>query len=166
MTTWAPVQPQLGMETELGDFDEYEVRVYDVSRNRRLVAAIELISPANKDRPESRHQFVAKCAALLKQDVCVVLVDFVAIREFNLYAELLALTGQSDPSLGNTPPSMYVVTCRWRPYKATHVLETWSHVLSLNHPLPVVPLWLSEKLAVPLDLESSYEQTCRDLRIT
>jgi len=166
VTSWAPVQPTLVMETELGDFDEYEVRVYDVRRNRRLVAAIELISPANKDRPESRHQFVAKCAALLKQDVCVVLVDFVTNREFNLYAELLELTGQTDPSLGKNPPSMYAVTCRWRPHKATHVLETWSHVLSLNHPLPVVPLWLSEELAVPLDLESSYEQTCRDLRIS
>jgi hypothetical protein len=28
-----------------------------------------------------------------------------------------------------------------------------------------LPLWLSEELAVPLDLEASYEQTCRDLRI-
>jgi len=82
VTTWEPVQPTLVMETELGDFDEYEVRIYDVRRNRRLVAAIELISPGNKDRPESRHQCVAKCAALLKQNVCVVLVDFVMIREF------------------------------------------------------------------------------------
>jgi hypothetical protein len=32
-------------------------------------------------------------------------------------------------------------------------------------PLPCLPLWLTEDLAVPLDLEASYEQTCRDLRI-
>ena len=82
ITTWAPSEPSLLMETELCDVDEYEVRVYDASRNRRLVAAIELISPANKDRPESRNQFVAMCAASLRQHVSVVLVDIVSSRAF------------------------------------------------------------------------------------
>jgi hypothetical protein len=31
--------------------------------------------------------------------------------------------------------------------------------------LPTLPLWLTEDFAIPLDLEASYEQTCRDLRI-
>ncbi len=66
---WAPAQPTLAVETELADFDEYEVRVYDVRGGRRLVAAVEIISPANKDRVENRHQFTAKCAALLRQGV-------------------------------------------------------------------------------------------------
>jgi len=39
------------------------------------------------------------------------------------------------------------------------VLEAWSQ------PLPVLPLWLSEELAVSLDLEASYEQPYQDLRI-
>ena len=39
--------------------DEYEVRVYDEKRHCRLVAAVEIVSPANKDRPEHRHAFVA-----------------------------------------------------------------------------------------------------------
>jgi hypothetical protein len=36
------------------DQEHYEVRVYDTQRHRRLVAAIEIVSPANKDRPEHR----------------------------------------------------------------------------------------------------------------
>ncbi len=52
------------VETELPDADEYEVRVYDARRGRRLVAAVEIVSPSNKDRPEHRRVFVAKCAAL------------------------------------------------------------------------------------------------------
>src|SRR5205823_14316081 len=36
------------------DWDEYEVRVCDAKRDRSLVAAVELISPAHKDRPEHR----------------------------------------------------------------------------------------------------------------
>jgi hypothetical protein len=164
-SVWAPSQPTLVMETDLGDYDEYEVRVYDASRNRRLVAAIELISPANKDRPQSRRQLVAKCAALLREQVSVMLVDIVGSRAFNLYAELLEITGQRDPAFGNKPPSMYACACRWRPRGESHVLETWNSELVLAQSLPTLPLWLSEELAVPLNLESSYEQTCRDLRI-
>src|SRR5262249_2502662 len=80
--SWAPAEPSLAVETGMADPDEYEVRVYDAQRGRRLVAAVEIISPANKDRPESRVQFVAKCAALLRQHVSVVLVDLVTAREF------------------------------------------------------------------------------------
>lgn len=162
---WSAAEPTLAIETELGDFDEYEVRVYDASRDRRLVAAIELISPANKDRPESRQQFVSKCAALLRQHVSVVLVDVVPTRDFNFYAELLELIGQRDPALGTAPPAMYAVACRWRPRGVRNFFEAWNHPLKLGQRLPTLPLWLSETLAVPLDLDASYEKTCLDLRI-
>ncbi len=46
---------------------EYEVLIFDQERDRRLVAAVELVSPANKDRPESRRVLVTKCAALLRR---------------------------------------------------------------------------------------------------
>jgi hypothetical protein len=149
----------------MADADEYEVRVYDVQRERRLVAAVELVSPANKDRPETRAQFVAKCAAMLRQRVSVVLVDVVTVRGFNLYAELLEWVGGRDRALGDDPPATYAAACRWRPRGARRWLEAWSRPLEVGQPLPVLPLWLSEELAIPLDLEASYEQTCRDLRI-
>lgn len=69
---------------DLPDQDEYEVRVYDTRYGRRLVAAVEIVSPANKDRPESRRLFVTQCVALLRQHVCVALVDPVTIRRANL----------------------------------------------------------------------------------
>lgn len=162
---WAPAEPSLAVETELADFDEYEVRVYDAARGRRLVAAVEVVSPANKDRPESRRQFVAKCAALLRQSVSVTLVDLVTARDANLYADLLDWVGERDPSLGDHPPGVYAVACRWRPRGASRWLEAWNRPLAVGRPLPTLPLWLGEGLAVPLDLEASYEQTCRDLRI-
>ncbi|MCA9130409.1 MAG: DUF4058 family protein [Planctomycetales bacterium] len=162
---WVAPKPSLELQTELGDCDEYEVRVYDASRDRRLVAAIELISPANKDRPETRSQFVFKCAALLRQGVCVVLVDVVTSKDFNLYAELLSLIGGRDPALTEPPKSTYAVSCRWHPRGAENWLQTWCHTLRVGQPLPTLPLWLTSELAISLDLENSYEQTCRDLRI-
>lgn len=165
VVAWAPAEPTLAVETELSDFDEYEVRVYDTRRGRRLVAAVELISPANKDRPEHRSQFTAKCAALLRQGVSLALVDVVTARNVNLYADLLALIGQSDRSLGEQPSAIYAVACRWAPRGRRGWLETWHRELKVGLPLPCLPLWLTEDLAVPLDLEASYEQTCRDLRL-
>jgi len=159
---WAPAAPTLAVETELADADEYEVREYDTQRGRRLVAAVELISPANKDRPESRGQFVAKCAALLRERVSVVLVDVVTVRDFNLYAELLQLIGERDPAMRD---AIYAVACRWCPRGASRWLEAWSRPLAVGEALPTLPLWLSDELAIPLDLEASYEQTCHDLRI-
>ena len=162
---WPDMQPTLTLETELADPDEYEVRIYDARRKRRLVAAVELVSPSNKNRPEARAQFVSKCAALLRQSVSVVLVDVVTTRHANLYAELLDWVGGRDAALGDVPPATYATACRWRPVGTRTVLEAWSRPLVVGQALPTLPLWLAEDLAVPLDLEASYEQTCRDLQI-
>lgn len=163
---WAPPQPTLTIETDLTDQYEYEVRVYDQSRGRVLVAAVELVSPANKDRPENRRAFVTKCAALLQQDVCVSIVDLVTTRNFNLYVDLLAEFDAVDPSFEPDPPATYAVTCRGRNIASRSRLETWAYPLKVGEPLPTLPLWLSADLCVSLDLEPSYEDACRVLRIT
>jgi hypothetical protein len=154
-----------GVTTDLPAQDEYEVLVYDSKRGRRLVAAIEIVSPANKARPEHRAAFVAKCVALLEKQVSVVIVDLVTTRHFNLYSELLELIDQTDPALGDEPPSLYAVACRTTKKGKAWLLETWAHMLTLGQPLPTLPLWLADNLALPLDLEESYEQTCQVLRI-
>lgn len=118
---WAPTEPTLALETELANFDEYEVQIFDTRYGRRLVAAIEIISPANKDRPESRRQFVAKCASLVRQGICVVLVDLVTSHNFNLYAELLDWIGQKDDTLTQPSACTYATTCRWRSTNSSQI---------------------------------------------
>ena len=44
-------------------------------------------------------------------------------------------------------------------------LQAWPAPLALGQPLPTLPLWLTDTLYVPLDLERSYEQACEDLSI-
>jgi len=163
---WAPARPSLAVETSLPDFDEYEVRIYDAKRGRHLVAAIEIVSPGNKDRPEHRNAFIAKCAALLQKGVAVSIVDLVTVRQFNLYAEVLAFIGLSDPTLSDPSPHIYATSCRWVKKEKRAIFEAWSHVLNIGQPLPTLPLWLTADIVVPLDLEQSYEQTCHDLWIT
>jgi hypothetical protein len=163
---WAPAQPSVAVETTLPDYDEYEVRIFDARRGRHLVAAIEIVSPANKDRPEHRNVFVAKCVALLQKGVAVSIVDPVTVKQFNLYSQLLDAIGHADLTLPDPPPHVYAASCRWTRQGKRTLLEAWSHVLKLEEPLPTLPLWLSKDIVVPLDLEQSYEQACSDLWIT
>ena len=44
-------------------------------------------------------------------------------------------------------------------------LDTWFYPTALGQPLPTLPIWLDVDLGVFLDLEASYEETCRVLRI-
>lgn len=159
-------RPTLTLETDLPEQYAYEVRVFDKERGRRLVAAVEIVSPGNKDRPESRRAFVAKTAALLQQGVCVSVVDLVTARQFNLYADLLALIGRTDPALGPAPPATYAATCRGRTaVDRRPLLDLWYAPLAVGRPLPGLPLWLTDDIGVTLDLEASYEETCRVLQI-
>jgi hypothetical protein len=163
---WSATRPLLDIEADWPDQYEYEVLIFDQERERRLVAAVELVSPANKDRPESRRALVTKCAALLRQGVGLALVDLVTVRRFNLYAELLAWIGQHDPSLGEEPPPTYAAALRFQKAARRTRLQTWPHPLVVGQSLPTLPLWLSADRSVPLDLEASYEDTCRLLRLT
>src|SRR5438552_3705903 len=141
---WAPPRPTLTVVTDLPTQDVYEVLVYDEKRHCRLVAAVEIVSPANKDRPEHRHAFVSKCAGLLRERVSVVVVDVVTTRAQNLYGELLDLIGQSDPSLSPEPPPLYATACRLTKRENEWLLEAWAQSLGLGRPLPTVPLWLAD----------------------
>lgn len=166
VATVAPPEPTLTLEADLSEQDEFEVRVYDPERGRQLVAAIEIVSPSNKDRPENRRAFVAKVAALLQKDVCVSVVDLVTIRQFNLYADLLELIGRTDPQLGATPPHLYSVTIRTRKRpERRSLLDLWYYPMTLGQPLPTLPIWLNTDLRVLLPLEPGYEETCRLLHI-
>jgi hypothetical protein len=153
------------LEADLSSFDEYEVRIYDAERGRQLVAAIEFVSPANKNRPEHRRLFAGKCATLLAKRVSVIIVDVVTDRHFNLYGDLLDHIGHTDPALAPEPPGLYAAACRWKEQRRRDRFETWFHPLAVGQPLPTLPLWLDDDLAIPLDLETTYEETCRVLHL-
>lgn len=161
----APPRPSWVVETDVPEEDEYEVQIYRAEEQRELVAVIEIVSPANKDRPDKRRAFVGKCGALLRKGIAVSIVDLVTIRHANLYAELMAFIDHPDPTLGQEPPSIYASTCRWTPNaEGTRArLEAWWNALAVGQPLPILPLWLNDEPVVPLDLDASYEQACRDL---
>lgn len=158
-------QPTVSADIDIGDQHEYEVLIYDVEREKTLVAAVEFVSPGNKDRAEHRQAFVAKCSARLQQHVGLAIVDVVTDRTGNLYAELLGELGVTDPTLGVEPPSLYAASCRTRTNKHRNRFDAWAYPVVLGQPLPALPLWYAPDRAVTLDLEGSYEDTCHLLGI-
>ncbi len=169
-TAVAP-HPTLTLDTELTEEDEFEVRIYDTRYERDLVAAIELVSPRNKDRWESRRAFIGKVASLLQRGICVSIVDLVTNRRFSLYSELLKYLGRNDPTFGPTPPHLYAVTLRGRrlesrmPARGRTLLDLWHYPMEIGQPMPTLPIWLETEMRVLLPLETSYEDTCKFLHI-
>lgn len=161
---WAPPHPTLSIATSLPAQDRYEVLVYDQKRNCRLVAAVEIVSPANKDRPESRQAFVAKCVTLLGERVSIVIVDVVTTREHKVYVDLLEAIGHSGVA-AHPAPALYASACRLT-RRSDWLLETWVQPLTIGEELPTMPLWLADDLAVPLELNEGYERSCEILGIS
>ena len=116
-----------------------------------------------KDRAEARSAFVSKCHAFLQQEVCVAIVDPVTERAANLYAELAERIGARPPATAGR--SIYAVSFRARSSGRRQQVQAWEHALEVGAPLPTLPLWISESQYVPLELERTYEETCKGLRI-
>ena len=133
----------------------------------QLRAAIELVSPANKDRASHRRAFAVKCAGYLQQGVAVVIVDVVTERTANLHAALVDILGLTltPPLAWCAPSSLYAVA--YRPTRSADVqrLDVRPEALAVGAILPTMPLWLSDALCLPLALEESYRATCAALRI-
>ncbi|MBY0528291.1 MAG: DUF4058 family protein [Gemmataceae bacterium] len=160
---WVPPAPGLAVAIELPAVDTVEVQVFADDGDPRLTAAIELISPRNKDRPQARQTFAAKCVGYLQQGSSVVVVDTVTTRRADLNAVILSLLGIDAAAL---PPGLSAVSYRAVGQdEEAQQLQVWPAPLALGLPLPTLPLWIASDFSVPLDLEASYQAACTDLRI-
>jgi hypothetical protein len=163
---WSPPRPKIAAPVSFARLDSYEIRVYQDLGGAELRAAIELVSPANKDRVGSRRTFAAKCAGYLKHGIGVVIVDIVTARRSNLHAELFeALEVKRRSPTWESDTGLYAVSYRAVAVRKRPRVEAWPEALSLGKALPTIPLWLTLDLCVPLHLEHSYLNTCRSLRI-
>jgi hypothetical protein len=142
----------------------FEVRVFHQEGGPVLKAAIEIVSPRNKDRPEARRAFVAKCGAYLHEGVGLIVVDAVTTRGANLFAELLDWLAAPLPEAWSPRPALYAAAAR-AVRRTPARLDVWADALSLGDALPTLPLWLDEQLAVPIDFEETYRAACSVLRI-
>jgi hypothetical protein len=164
--TWAEPAPALTVAVELATVDGVEVQVFADDGDPRLAAAVDLLSPRNKDRPAARQAFALKCVGHLQQDSSVVVVDTVTTRRADLDGAILSLLGVDGGAAALPPASLSAVSYRAvGREEESQQLQVWPATLALGQPLPTLPLWIASDFSVPLDLEASYQMTCADLRI-
>jgi hypothetical protein len=164
-TVWAPPRPTLTAAVDFIGPDAYEVQVLQQLGGPKLRAAIELVSPANKDRPGHRLAFAVKCAAHLQRGVSVIVIDIVTERAANLHAELTQVLGQVDALAWPSASDLYAVAYRPVRTEAGGRIDAWPESLVVGETLPTMPLWLDDEVCLPLKLEESYRATCASLRI-
>ncbi len=137
--------------------DEIEVQVIQSSGGPTLVGAIELISPRNKDRPEARRAFAAKCLAYLQTGVGLSIVDIVTERHANLHDEMIQLCNQDASFRFPSSPPLYSVA--YRPLRTEadgDQIEIRPILLRLGETLPTMPLALRGGPTVAVELEATY----------
>jgi hypothetical protein len=134
------------------------VLVFNDEGGPTLVAALEFVSPGNKDRDTHRQAFLVKCASYLQQGVGVVMVDVVTIRLANMHNDLLRFLGANGDGLFPEEVSLYAAAYGPTRRKDVEQIDVWPTPLALGQPLPIMPLVLRGYGPIPLDLEASYTE--------
>jgi hypothetical protein len=159
---WQPPPPEQTIPFE-PTTEAVEVNIFQTEEGPTLTGVIELVSPANKDRDAHREAFVSKCEAYLQQGLGLILADIVTGRSANLHNDLIARI--SSTSRVHMSAALYTVAYRVVEYQGRPSVDMWRHTLELGQALPTLPLWLHGDICLPIELNTTYELTCREQRI-
>jgi hypothetical protein len=152
---WAPPQATFTMPAVFPD--TFEVQVFDTAPGgARLVAAVELVSPGNKDRAEKRSAFAEKCGAYLQSGVGLIVIDIVTTRHGNLHNDLVSQMGLSEHFAMAADTAISAVAYRPIRREVDNAIDVWVAPLAVGAPLPLLPLALLGNGCIPLDLEATY----------
>jgi hypothetical protein len=158
---WTPPPPRESVPLALNGA-VVEVGIFNRAGGPTLAAAVELVSPANKDRQAHRDAIVSKCASYLQAGVGLVLVDVVTDRSGDLHRELLTRLGVADVA-----PGAPLYAAAYRPVErgGAATLDVWYEPVAVGQSLPTLPLWLRGGLCLPVELEATYARTCVEQRV-
>jgi hypothetical protein len=145
--------------------DSFEVRVFNTLGGLKLVGAIELVSPSNKDRPAERRAFAIKCASYLYHGVSLIIMDIVTERRANLHNTLMDLMEYPSESRLPADANLYAVAYRPVLRERQPEIDVWPTTFALGEGLPTLPLRLTGDIFVPIEFEATYQETCRRRRL-
>jgi hypothetical protein len=160
--SWQPPTPLAIVPNLLPE--SFEIQVVQVA-HRQIVAAIELISPANKDRPTERDAFVSKVRSYLHQGVCVLIVDVITGRSANLHNELSNAANWPERLELPATPALYAATYRPVLRNGSAEVDVWTSSFQIGESLPTMPLRIYGDLFLPVELEQTYLEACRRRKI-
>jgi hypothetical protein len=162
---YTPPPPVLNIPIQFPSADLFEILIRPEG-SARLAAAIEFVSPANKDRSANRRAFAIKCASYLQEGAALIVLDIVTNRSGFLPQDILNLFDVPVPVQLSIVETLYAFSCRVVGSKDDlTTLEGWPEPLALGKALPTLPLWLASDCAIGIPFEESYVETCKTLRI-
>jgi hypothetical protein len=141
------------------------IEIHTTEGGRTLVAAIELVSPGNKDRAVKRRMFGAKCATYLSKGIGLIVIDVVSSRKGNLHNEMIDLVGWDQSLKMAGEESLYCVGYRPLREQQTGRIETWPMVLEIGESLPTMPLSLHAELCLAVEFEAAYLEASQRRRL-
>ena len=92
-------------------------------------------------------------------------MDVVTSRTANLHDEIVGLLADGASFAFPGKPSLYATAYRPIQRDKAEQTEVWLTSLAVGGSLPVLPLALTAELCLPIDLEATYAEACRKLRL-
>jgi hypothetical protein len=134
-------------------------RAIHIDWHGQLIAAIELVSPRNKDRPSARTRYLGRYVGYLRQGVHLLLIDVLPRPSGFSFADAVA----DDLGIAHepTPPPCAVSFRVGEALPEGTLIASWRRMLQVGQPLSVIPLALDTKQSVAIDLEETYQQSAR-----
>lgn len=126
--------------------------------DHRVVALIEILSPANKDRPASVRAFVEKVHSVLDHGCHLLMVDLHPPGPHDPQGTHGAIWEAFDPQDYLLPRDKPFTLAS---YVAQPLPEAYVVHLAVGDPLPAWPLFLETDLSVDVPLAPTYEQAYR-----
>jgi hypothetical protein len=126
----------------------------------RLVALVEIVSPANKDRPQHVEEFAAKAVSALDLGVHLLLVDLFPPGPhdpFGMHGVIRQRLEQSDEPYDLPAEEPLTLAA----YAAGAEVEMYLEHVAVGATLPEMPLFLRPDRYVNVPLEATYEAAYR-----
>jgi len=122
----------------------------------RIVALIEIVSPANKDRKAHVTTFVNKMVAALQLGIHVLLIDLFPPGKHDTDGMHGAVWNRFEPDEDNTLPDdrPFAIAS----YAASNPAKAYVSFAALGAALPAAPLFLTPERFVSLELEPGYTE--------
>lgn len=170
---WGPAPPTEAAATETAvlepDLETNAVirldpqRAVHIDFHGQLIAAIEIVSPRNKDRTDSKETYTNRYLGYLRLGVHLMLVDVLPRPKSFSFSD--AITTSLGLELPPLPPPFAAA------YRVGEVIPVgddmgslvalWRRPLRVGERLPVLPLPLNVHRAVVIDLEETYHRAAK-----
>jgi hypothetical protein len=124
----------------------------------RLIALLEIVSPANKDRLESVEEFVTKAVEALDLGIHVLLLDLFPPGVHDPRGMHGAVWNQFDEAPYDLPVDEPLTAAS---YAAGPPVEAYLEHFAVGSPLPEMPLFLRSDRYIPVPLEGTYQAAYR-----